>query len=239
MKMLAGLAIAIAAAFSVVGGGVLATAPQHHYIPAHPPTRTPIHVIRHVPAPGGLRPGKQGTQVVQLNQRLYALHYLITNQGAHYGQATTDAVIAFQKWEGLPRDGVAGPQTLARLKTATAPTPLLAGAGKRVEVSLSKQVAEEVDSGQVLWTLHVSTGKPGFETPVGRYQVYTKSTRSWSSEYSEWLPYASFFHNGYGIHGLAEVPVTPGSHGCVRVPMENAPLIYQFATIGTEVDILP
>ena len=37
------------------------------------------------------------------------------------GPATQSAVLAFQKWEGLDRDGALGPQTLKRLQTAKRP----------------------------------------------------------------------------------------------------------------------
>jgi lipoprotein-anchoring transpeptidase ErfK/SrfK len=186
-----------------------------------------------------LEAGANTPAVLALNKRLVALHFLLTVGGSTYGPATTDAVIAFQKWEGLPRDGVDGPQTQARLLTATPPQPLLHESGKRVEVSLSKQVALEVDNGSVLWVIPVSTGRPGLATPIGRFHVFSKFLASWSVPYQEWMPYASYFTSGIALHGLASVPVYPGSHGCVRVPLEFAPILYQFDTIGTEVDVLP
>jgi lipoprotein-anchoring transpeptidase ErfK/SrfK len=186
-----------------------------------------------------LQAGSSGPAVLALNQRLLALHFLPAYEGSVYGVATTDAVIAFQKWEGLERDGVDGPKTQKRLATATLPQPLLQQSGKRVEVSLSKQVALEIDNGRVLWVLPVSTGRPGLATPVGRFHVYAKYLDSWSVPYQEWLPYASYFNGGIALHGLASVPVYPDSHGCVRVPLEFAPILYRFDVIGTEVDVLP
>jgi lipoprotein-anchoring transpeptidase ErfK/SrfK len=90
----------------------------------------------------------------------------------------------------------------------------------------------------VLWVLPVSTAMPGYVTPLGRYRVYSKSVQSWSNPYKEWLPYASYYAGGRALHGLASVPPFPASHGCIRVPLEFAPLLYKFDTVGTEIDVL-
>ena len=46
---------------------------------------------------------------------------------------TSQAVMAFQAWQGLDRDGEVGPQTLAELETASIPVPAKTGpaAGSR------------------------------------------------------------------------------------------------------------
>jgi lipoprotein-anchoring transpeptidase ErfK/SrfK len=179
-----------------------------------------------------------GADVRAVNQRLFSLHFLPGPGSSEYTTATVDAVIAFQKWAGITRDGTAGPQTQKALARATAPTPLLQRAGKRVEVSISKQLALEVSGGKVLWVLPVSTAMPGYITPLGRYRVYSKSVESWSNPYKEWLPYASYYSGGRALHGLASVPPFPASHGCIRVPLEFAPILYKFDTVGTEIDVL-
>jgi lipoprotein-anchoring transpeptidase ErfK/SrfK len=185
-----------------------------------------------------LRVGMTGADIRAVNQRLFNLHFLPGPGSSEYTTATVDAVIAFQKWTGITRDGTAGPQTQKALAQAAAPTPLLQRAGRRVEVSISKQLALEVSGGKVLWVLPVSTAMPGYVTPLGRYRVYSKSVESWSNPYKEWLPYASYYAGGRALHGLASVPPFPASHGCIRVPLEFAPLLYKFDTVGTEIDVL-
>jgi lipoprotein-anchoring transpeptidase ErfK/SrfK len=177
-------------------------------------------------------------RVGAVNQRLFNLHFLPGPGSSEYTTATVDAVIAFQKWAGITRDGTAGPQTQKALAQAAAPTPLLQRAGRRVEVSISKQLALEVSGGKVLWVLPVSTAMPGYVTPLGRYRVYSKSVESWSNRYKEWLPDASYYAGGRALHGLASVPPFPASHGCIRVPLQFAPLLYKFDTVGTEIDVL-
>ena len=37
---------------------------------------------------------------------------------------------------------------------------------------------------------------------------------------------SNYFIRGYAIHGYAEVPTYAASHGCLRVPIPDAPAIY-------------
>ena len=198
-----------------------------------PRTEHPPHVPSRV-----LHVGLTGGDVRTLNQHLFTLHFLPGPGSSEYTAATVDAVIAFQKWVGITRDGAVGPQTQKALARAAAPTPLLRRAGRRVEVSISKQLALEVSGGRVVWVLPVSTAMPGYVTPLGRYRVYSQAVESWSNPYKEWLPYASYYAGGRALHGLSSVPPYPASHGCIRVPLEFAPLLYKFDTVGTEIDVL-
>jgi hypothetical protein len=210
------------------GLGLAPRAAVSYVIPSKPPEHTRT-----------LTAGDSGLDVLHLNERLYTLHFLPAQEGSDYSAATVDGVIAFQKYEGLGRDGVDGPKTHQALLQAQPPRPLASGASKRVEVSISRQVGIEILHGQVVWIFPVSTARPGYATPLGRYHIFSKFLESWSQPFSEWMPWASYFSSGYAIHGLSQVPVYPWSHGCVRVPLEFAPIVYQFDTIGTEVDIVP
>jgi lipoprotein-anchoring transpeptidase ErfK/SrfK len=44
-----------------------------------------------------------------------------------------------------------------------------------------------------------------------------------------------YFTGGYAIHGNPSVPPYPASHGCVRVPMWVAPLLYATTPYGQTV----
>jgi peptidoglycan hydrolase-like protein with peptidoglycan-binding domain len=64
-----------------------------------------------------------------VQERLAALGYLPPGAVTSVWDArTTHAVHAFQAWEGLARDGIVGPQTLAALEKATRPRRLAASA---------------------------------------------------------------------------------------------------------------
>jgi L,D-transpeptidase catalytic domain/Sporulation and spore germination/Putative peptidoglycan binding domain len=206
--------------------------------------RTRADVLAPPPAQGSaavpVLPKMRGSMTVaQLQRRLIQLGYL--PQGAatdRFDRRTLSAVIAFQKWEGLVRDGIPGPVTQAALPAAKRPTPRTAGPGTRVEVLLDRQVALVIRAGRVLRTVHVSTGKRGYATPVGRYQVTRKSRRSWSVPYRVWLPWATYFVRGIAFHQSKSVPVTPVSHGCVRVTAADARWLYALTPVGTKVRVI-
>ena len=150
------------------------------------------------------------------------------------GPQTRQAILAFQGWRGLARDGRASYALKAQLASADRPRPRH-GAGRHIEVDLARQVALLVDRGRVLRTIHVSTGAPSSPTPRGSYSVFRKEARSWSVPFRIWLPYASYFTGGIAFHESADVPAYPASHGCVRVPASDAPAVYAFASMGTRV----
>jgi lipoprotein-anchoring transpeptidase ErfK/SrfK len=190
-------------------------------------------------APRVLGVGSRGADVAALTQRLAALGYLPAGtRSATFTEATAHAVTAFQKWEGIGRDGRVGPQTYAALRTAVRPEPTTSGrAGKRIEVLLDRQVALLIRDNRVRRVIAVSTGAPGYDTPPGSYRVFRKEVRSWSYPYSVWLPYASYFHRGIAFHGYASVPTYAASHGCVRVPFAFMREVYRFAGKGTPVRV--
>lgn len=151
------------------------------------------------------------------------------------GYRTQQAVVAFQSWEGLGRDGVVGPQTSAALVTGRRPRSASGGPAKRIEVHISKGVTLLIVNGRTKRAIHSSAGAPGTDTPTGRYEVFRKERRSWSVPFNTWLPYASYFNAGIAFHEYPDVPPYPASHGCVRLPAPEAPGVYQFAAIGTTV----
>jgi hypothetical protein len=190
------------------------------------------------PAPGG-GGGESTPGTADLQRRLAELGYLdpgpITGV---YDSRTRYAVMAFQKWEGLGRDGIVGPQTAARLAVAQRPTPRTSGTGTRVEVLLDRQVALVIDGATVTRTLAVSSGRPGFQTPSGSFRVTRKEPRSWSVPYKVWLPWASYFVGGVAFHEYPDVPPFAASHGCVRVPEGDAAWLYSRLSVGTPVIVL-
>jgi hypothetical protein len=157
-----------------------------------------------------------------------------------FGPQTWYAVVAFQKWEGLERDGIVGPRTTAALRKARRPVPRthVRGRATRVEVLLDRQLALVVRRNRVLRTLHVSTGVEGFETPPGSYRVFRKKRRSWSVPYKVWLPWASYFVGGVAFHRSSDVRVVPASHGCVRLTRHDARWLYERTPVGTRVRVL-
>lgn len=153
------------------------------------------------------------------------------------GDETSVAVLAFQKWSGLPRTGVLDGRVTASLLRASRPEPALRRPGKRVEILLDRQVALAIVDNRVERVFHISSGSYG-RTPSGAFHVYRKERMSWSVPFSTWMPFASYFVGGIAFHAYPSVPAYPASHGCVRMMARDAPLMYTFATYGTSVDVV-
>jgi lipoprotein-anchoring transpeptidase ErfK/SrfK len=180
------------------------------------------------------RTGAPSAGTVQ--QELVALRYLpATAVTGRWDYRTAQALMAFQAWQGLARDGTIGPQTLAALATAKVPIPRLRRAGREIEIYRALGVTLLVNNGRVVRAVHSSSGKAGFTTPAGAYRVYLKSVKHWSTQHDVWLPYASFFNRGIAFHAYPEVPAYQASHGCIRIPSPDAREVYAFAGIGTPV----
>jgi peptidoglycan hydrolase-like protein with peptidoglycan-binding domain len=174
-----------------------------------------------------------------VQRELVALRYLPASAvSGSWDYRTAQAVMAFQAWQGLTRDGTIGPQTLAALATAKVPVPRLRRAGRAIEIYRNLGVTLLVNNGRVVRAVHSSSGKTGFTTPSGTYRVYLKSVKHWSTQYHVWLPYASFFNRGIAFHAYPEVPAYPASHGCIRIPSPDAGEVYTFAAVGTTVVVI-
>jgi L,D-transpeptidase-like protein/putative peptidoglycan binding protein len=153
------------------------------------------------------------------------------------GDETSVAVLAFEKWTGMPRDGVLDTAVVKAIARATRPEPVRREPGKRVELLLDRQVALAIVDDRVERVFHVSSGSGG-RTPAGSFRVYRKERMSWSVPFSVWMPWASYFTGGIAFHEYSYVPSYPASHGCVRMMARDAPLMYAFATSGTPVDVI-
>jgi lipoprotein-anchoring transpeptidase ErfK/SrfK len=175
------------------------------------------------------------TAVRDVQKRLAELKFLPNSQvDGKLGPRTRDAITAFQQWTGLAPDGIAGPQTLGKLRTAAVPRHGHEGPPRRIEIYRAKGVTLLVDNGSVKRAIHSSAGKRGYDTPRGSYRIQRKVLKDWSRPYRSWMPYAAYFHAGYALHEGA-VPTYPASHGCVRLPSWDAADVYRFASVGTTV----
>jgi PKD repeat protein len=169
--------------------------------------------------------GSRGPSVRALERRLTELAYGLQGIDGLYSYDTYDAVLAFQKVNGLARTGRVDPYVWRRLQFAYRPRARYAR-GSHIEIDKRRQVLFEVRGGRVLRVVHVSTGATG-NTPVGRWRVYRKVV-GW-----DWvLWYPMYFLRGFAIHGYPSVPVYPASHGCVRVPMWIAPRLFARNSYG-------
>ncbi len=194
------------------------------------PSGAPIHARQ---AAAMLHLGSRGPAVRTLQATLTRLTYLPAGSAdGVFGMRTWHAVVAFQGWSGLGRDGIVGPRTQRALSRARRPTPWSTATG--FEIHIREQVLLLVSAGRVQRAIHVSTGAGG-STPLGHFRVYRRDPMSWSVPFRVWMPLAQYFYRGYALHAFSSVPANPVSHGCVRVPQPEATAVWRFGAIGMRV----
>jgi L,D-transpeptidase catalytic domain/Putative peptidoglycan binding domain len=173
--------------------------------------------------------GSSGKSVLALERRLKGLHYGLRPPNGFYGVDTYEAVLALQKVYRMGRTGRTSSKVWNRLGVAKVPKARRSH-GDHIEVDKTRQVLFEVRSGVVVRVIHVSTGATG-NTPVGNWHVYWKLP----GLNSHGMYYSLFWLRGFAIHGYASVPAWPASHGCVRIPMWQAPGLFSRWSVGATV----
>jgi lipoprotein-anchoring transpeptidase ErfK/SrfK len=185
--------------------------------------------------------GQKGAAVRAIEDKLTSLTFWVGAIDGYYDSNLSQAVMAFQKYAGLPRDGVAGTKTVEALSRATGVVARTTS-GNVVEVDKARQIMMMVDNGRVTHTFNISTGsgKPYKErskktgqivtgdakTPDGRFRIYFERPDGWrESELGKlWRP--KYFNGGIAVHGALSVPGYPASHGCVRVSVSAMDFVW-------------
>ena len=132
-------------------------------------------------------------------------------------------------------------------------------------MDISEQRAYFYKGSTLIGDTKCSSGKGGFDTPPGEYQVTQKDPKHESNLYGDFvndegevtkrnvdmskqkpgdgetfigakMPFYLRFTGGYGLHS-GIVPNHPASHGCVRLPRVMAEHFYNSAQVGTPVTV--
>jgi lipoprotein-anchoring transpeptidase ErfK/SrfK len=88
----------------------------------------------------------------------------------------------------------------------------------------------------------VSTGVAAYPTVTGQYYIYVKylsTLMTGPGYYLPDVPYTMYFYEGYGIHGTYwhNNFGHPMSHGCVNMRTSDAEWMFNWASVGTLVNI--
>jgi peptidoglycan hydrolase-like protein with peptidoglycan-binding domain len=166
-------------------------------------------------------------RTLEAEQLLANLGYWITKVDGASDDSTRQAVIAFQKVNGLKRTGILNDQFLEALREASRPTAKYSGAA-HVEIDITRQVIFLVnDDGQVTNVLSTSTGSGEKYLSDGKWErAYTPRGKFTIARQIKGIRKAplgtiynpSYFNGGIAIHGSNSIPVTAASHGCARIP---------------------
>lgn len=136
--------------------------------------------------------------------------------------------------------------------------------GRSITIRLSDQRAFLYKRGEVVAISPASTGREGYNTPIGRHRVIAKDIDHRSSIYGAYVRNGQVVKAGvdvrkdpkppgavfvgapmpdhlqiapsYGLHA-GHVPGYPASHGCIRLPARWAKRFYYAVKVGTPVQI--
>jgi lipoprotein-anchoring transpeptidase ErfK/SrfK len=136
-----------------------------------------------------------------------------------------------------------------------------------IRISVPDQIAEFERGGRPIGWCYVATGKEGFGTKPGKYRIMEKIVDKYSNRYGwiedefgnvvnpdakagdrvpegmiyvpapmpYWMRLTSY---GIGMHGgLIPEPGKPASHGCIRLPQQFVPVLFDSVDVGTSVTI--
>jgi lipoprotein-anchoring transpeptidase ErfK/SrfK len=111
-----------------------------------------------------------------------------------------------------------------------------------IDVDLTSQVLRAYEGDTVVRTTLVSTGLPGTPTVTGQFNIYVKYPAQLMygpGYYLPDVPWVMYFYNDYGLHGTYwhNNFGHPMSHGCVNLPTPEAEWLYNWASIGTLVNV--
>jgi lipoprotein-anchoring transpeptidase ErfK/SrfK len=122
----------------------------------------------------------------------------------------------------------------------TQPIPI--NSGRWIDINLSEQMLYTYEGDALVGSFLISTGTAAHPTVTGRYAVYVKyryTDMSGPGYYLPDVPFTMYFYAGYGIHGTYwhNNFGHPMSHGCVNMRTSDAGWVFNWASVGTPVNI--
>lgn len=116
------------------------------------------------------------------------------------------------------------------------------GGGRWIDVNLSTQSVYAYEGDMLVNSFVVSTGTWRTPTVTGKYKIWIKlrsAPMSGPGYYLPNVPYIMYFYKGYGLHGTYwhNNFGTPMSHGCVNLRTSDAEWLFNWASVGTVVNV--
>lgn len=117
------------------------------------------------------------------------------------------------------------------------------GANERwIDINLSEQTLTAFEGTNTVNTFIISSGRSGKPTVTGEFRIWVKvriQDMSGPGYYIRDVPWVMYFYRDYGIHGTwwHNNFGQPMSSGCVNMTIADAQWMYQWASVGTIVNV--
>ena len=213
-----------------------------------------IYVGQRLVLPGGSSASSSGSASSSSGGQVYTVRRGDTLASIAYRYGTTVSAIVQANALTNPSLIYAGQRLrISGGSGSVAPAaPAAPGGAKRIVVDLSAQRMYVYQNGQILWNWVVSTGLPGRDTAVGSYKVLNKIPNAYASTWNLQMPYwLGIYWAGSLQNGIHALPIQSNgqrlwegylgqrvSYGCVILSTQNAATLYNWASVGTPVDIV-
>ena len=120
--------------------------------------------------------------------------------------------------------------------------PSHSGGDRWIDVDLSAQMVYAFEGDQIVASFLVSTGTWLHPTITGQFHIYVKyvyADMAGPGYYLPNVPYVMYFYSGYGLHGTYwhNNFGTPMSHGCINLSIPDSEWLFNWADVGTLVNI--
>jgi lipoprotein-anchoring transpeptidase ErfK/SrfK len=217
------------------------------------PTQTPVPtpaIIVTTPAGANVRSGP-GTVFEQIGHLAAGAQAKVIGRYVDWWQIEYEGqpawvysgIVAASDVEGVP-EIVPPPTSIPPAPTAipSPAEPWEIAEPRWIDVDLSDQTLIAYENGSAVRTTLVSTGLPGTPTPTGQFRIWIKfryDDMEGPGYYIKNVPYVMYFYKGYGLHGVTWHGNFghPMSHGCVNLPTEEAEWLFNWADVGTLVNV--
>lgn len=118
------------------------------------------------------------------------------------------------------------------------------GSNKLIRINLATKSITLFENGELLKSSKiVAAGHPrATPTPTGNFKILLKDADHISGLSGLVMPWSLRFYNGYFLHGLpftrsGKIIDTPYSNGCIRLPAGLDQEVFNWADIGTQVQV--
>jgi lipoprotein-anchoring transpeptidase ErfK/SrfK len=122
------------------------------------------------------------------------------------------------------------------------PEDLVGNGARWIDVDLTNQMVYAYEGDVAVNSFLVSTGTWLTPTVTGRHKIYVKvrvQDMSGPGYHLKDVPYVMFFSGDYGLHGTYwhNNFGTPMSRGCVNLTIDDAAWLFNWASVGTVVNV--